>query len=303
MTKLKSAILFSILASSLLAGCASKATLQQRQYLKGQQAYLQRHYQQSVEYMVRLAEANDARAQYALGYMFYYGRGVPQDTLAAQNWIEEGTKQGLPKATIALHQFQQANYAPPPLDRGGEVTFSPIPLDVDQSTPPTATKNSATCSCPPNRSLFNPGTPPRPLPLPKNMKKSSEKVATISPTAIRKVSLLAVTELPTPMIKQPRQPLTQDNPQLLRLSPHDYTIQLVSVLNPSRLTQFIHEYQLQDKAFIYQTERNHRHWYVLVYGVYKSKAQARVARDTLPITLRQLQPWVKSVAQVQSELV
>lgn len=166
-----------LLMAGMLSNCSS--TTPQKLYVKGKQAYLQRNYQKSVSYLVKAAERNDPQAQYALGYMFYYGQGVPQDTLAAQYWIEQSAKRGFPPATIALHEFQQANYALPPMDRSGQVTFSPVPLDMSSTPTPSDTgtkqppRNCKTKSKPiPSNALLPI------LPFPNYLKKSNQASTT-----------------------------------------------------------------------------------------------------------------------------
>ncbi len=47
------------------------------------------------------AMQNDADAQYALGYMYYYGVGTTQDQQTAMNWINKAAAQGQPQAVQA----------------------------------------------------------------------------------------------------------------------------------------------------------------------------------------------------------
>src|ERR1700722_327070 len=49
-----------------------------------------------------LAEAGDARAQAALGYMFATGRGVPQSYIEAAGWYRRASEQGNPTAQYML---------------------------------------------------------------------------------------------------------------------------------------------------------------------------------------------------------
>jgi len=48
------------------------------------------------------AEQGDATAQYNLGVMYFYGRGVPQDNSKAKEWILKAALQGLKPAQEAL---------------------------------------------------------------------------------------------------------------------------------------------------------------------------------------------------------
>ena len=51
---------------------------------------------------VRLAEAGNARAQGLLGFLYEYGRGVPQDFELAAMWYTRAAEQGEPTAQYLL---------------------------------------------------------------------------------------------------------------------------------------------------------------------------------------------------------
>ena len=52
--------------------------------------------------LVRLAVRGNARAQGLLGFMYEYGRGVPQDYVLAAEWYIRGAEQGDPAAQYLL---------------------------------------------------------------------------------------------------------------------------------------------------------------------------------------------------------
>ena len=55
-----------------------------------------------------LAERGSAPAQYNLGFIYYKGKGIPQDYDAAFKWLELAAKQGLARAqyTLGLIYYQ-----------------------------------------------------------------------------------------------------------------------------------------------------------------------------------------------------
>ncbi len=61
----------------------------------------------SLEQLQQAAEAGDPDAQYALGYMHYYGQKVTQNTAQAVNWIKRASVQGQEQATRALAALGQ----------------------------------------------------------------------------------------------------------------------------------------------------------------------------------------------------
>lgn len=59
-------------------------------------------YRQAFIRLKPLAEQGQADAEYAVGYMYYYGQGVVEDRQKAVYWIKEAAKQGQSDAKEAL---------------------------------------------------------------------------------------------------------------------------------------------------------------------------------------------------------
>ncbi|HBB52387.1 MAG TPA: sel1 repeat family protein, partial [Legionellales bacterium] len=53
------------------------------------------------------AKAGQADAQYAVGYMYYYGQGVVENRKKARYWIERAANAGQPDAVSALEILRQ----------------------------------------------------------------------------------------------------------------------------------------------------------------------------------------------------
>lgn len=56
----------------------------------------------TLDQLEQAASAGDPDAQYALGYMYFYGKGVPQNTNTALNWIKRASVQGQEQAVRAM---------------------------------------------------------------------------------------------------------------------------------------------------------------------------------------------------------
>ena len=98
-------VLVTILA---LTGCAGHILKQ------GKQAFNQGNYSAAMEKLTPLAEKGDPAAQYAVGYMYYYGQGVSTNKSLGEIWIGKAADQGLPEALQAqqaIHK-QQATLNP-----------------------------------------------------------------------------------------------------------------------------------------------------------------------------------------------
>jgi len=65
-------------------------------------AYRQQDYGQTLILLNSLVQKNNAEAQYALGYMYRYGQGLPRNNERANYWITLAAKNGCIKAQTAL---------------------------------------------------------------------------------------------------------------------------------------------------------------------------------------------------------
>jgi hypothetical protein len=71
-------------------------------YQNGLAALARQDYVTAGRLLLPLAEAGDAGAQAAMGYMFATGRGVPQNYIVAAGWYRRASEQGNPNAQYML---------------------------------------------------------------------------------------------------------------------------------------------------------------------------------------------------------
>ncbi|WP_100753674.1 SPOR domain-containing protein [Vibrio salilacus] len=90
--------------------------------------------------------------------------------------------------------------------------------------------------------------------------------------------------------------------ELKSFSPRSYTLQLAAVQSLEEVQSFIDQYQLINQVFIYPTVRNNIDWYIITYDNYPTIQVARDAVQGLSSELQQLEPWAKSLSQVQREI-
>jgi len=64
--------------------------------------YVAQQYKQAYQITTGLAEKNNAEAQYLLGYLYYYGQGVPVDIKQGSKWISISADSGYRPAIEAL---------------------------------------------------------------------------------------------------------------------------------------------------------------------------------------------------------
>lgn len=96
-----------IVFCSLLAACATQTEQQkQRQELALAKAnYTVHNYQLAYTHLAPLAAKGDRDAQYAVGYMYYYGYGVQRNESLAKAWIKKAAANHQVKAARAMHQL------------------------------------------------------------------------------------------------------------------------------------------------------------------------------------------------------
>src|SRR5690349_20465149 len=69
---------------------------------RGEGAFRTSDYPRAARSVVPSAERGNARAQAYLGFMYQYGRGVPQNYVLAQYWYRRAAEQGHPTAQKLL---------------------------------------------------------------------------------------------------------------------------------------------------------------------------------------------------------
>ena len=93
---------------SLVAGCATttdkhtNALNSEAVLAQAKQAYHEQKYQEAFQLLYPLAAAGNDQAQYALGYLYYYGLGLEKNERQGMVWIQRAAAQGNKKALQAL---------------------------------------------------------------------------------------------------------------------------------------------------------------------------------------------------------
>ena len=90
--------------------------------------------------------------------------------------------------------------------------------------------------------------------------------------------------------------------ELNSFSPRSYTLQLAAVRSLREVQVFLDKHSLSNQVFIYPTNRNNNEWYIITYQNYPTIQVARDAVRSLPADVQNLDPWAKSLGQVQREI-
>jgi hypothetical protein len=118
-------LIFIIIACINLCSCASDQTL----LAQGKQSFIVGDYHQAFKTLQPLAVKGNADAQYAVGYMYFYGYGTPKNNQLALKWMQSAAAQGQPSAQQALKMIQDemVNDSAPT-----NPTFTPVPPNYQQ---------------------------------------------------------------------------------------------------------------------------------------------------------------------------
>lgn len=94
--------------------------------------------------------------------------------------------------------------------------------------------------------------------------------------------------------------LTAQAARIQALPADNYTLQLLGSTSLSNVEAFVARHA-SDALYWYETRLQGRPWYIVIHGVYPVPSAARSALAGLPPALRELQPWVRNISDVQSE--
>lgn len=83
----------------LIAACTISSTLNLHE---GIECFKAQDYRRAFIRLKPEAEKGQADAQYAVGYMYYYGQGVVEDRKKAWLWINRASKAGQADALVAM---------------------------------------------------------------------------------------------------------------------------------------------------------------------------------------------------------
>ena len=68
----------------------------------GKRLFEQGDYKRAMKQLLPIAAKGNAEAQYAVGYMYYYGYGINRDTESGKFWIQNSAKQNYEPAIKAM---------------------------------------------------------------------------------------------------------------------------------------------------------------------------------------------------------
>lgn len=95
--------------------------------------------------------------------------------------------------------------------------------------------------------------------------------------------------------------LSAQRERIMSFPANQYTVQLLGAASRSNVEAFIQR-NSTSPLFWFETQRQGRPWYVVILGNYPSRAAAQTAVTGLSGELGRLQPWIRSIGAVQSDI-
>ena len=318
----------------LVQGCATTPPAPnpaEKAHAEAKAAYLAHDYQRTLAIVEPLAIAGEPWAQYTLGYMYHYGRGVTMDKQMAKQWIQRAAEQGYAPAQQAL---QRISSHPPPTEtdmgssaKDGKAPSAASSEDKQQLQQSTSQEATDTAMAPPAAAPAMAATatpeiapeqpeagakpsamqspdmasaaPPAESTPPQETASTAMPEPSAPPSAMTPHPVEAVPAKSAPMAEQPVNGV-KGREWIAAQDPQHFTVQLIGVGSQEAVVRFIRKHGLEERAAYFSMERNGQPWFVAVYGSFSSRDDARQALQRLPSSLRSASPWIRSFHDIQA---
>lgn len=123
--------------------------------------------------------------------------------------------------------------------------------------------------------------------------------------------VLAASAMPAPNAEQAAKPALPEVPTLAGFrsaawlreqEPQRFTVQLVGATTEQAIREHLHGYNVTGDIALLVTERGGKPWYVVFWGNFSSREEAKSIVATLPADLRKAGPWIRPFRDVHKEL-
>lgn len=317
---LAGAVLLTVLGG-VLAGCATHAPARGDTALRdAQSAYARQDYRKAAELLAVPAMQGNAEAQYALGYLYYYGRGVRKDQRRARAWFEDAARLGHAGARQALELMTVYAQMPPlpgeetPVKQDGESVADPAEASAadnvqtsvgnegESRSTAAETANAAASQTPAPQTPVEttapaatqgtdtavPAAPAAPPTRPLHSAEMPAVAPEVTPATTVKASWR---ESSAPALQRTSLAAIEDTASS-KVRPR-YTIHLLSSRNLADLERLVQAHGLTDIHY-YAVDRADGRHYRLIFGGFQTMAEARRVLDALPHALQAHRPWVNN---------
>lgn len=250
-------------------------------------------YNCSVDRVQQLATQGDPDAQYALGYMYYYGVSTIRDEDNARLWISRAAAQGQPlaKKAIAMLSEDQAS-----IKRNDNLIKNTIAEVREVSTKikePRVRTYRRVIAKRKSTPVMNQ------TPQPKTMMTVAIKKPVV---AAKRSAIKTPAKIPTAKSTSTNTTMAQMEDELMHYPAEGYVLQLMGNHHLGVIQNFVKRHHLEDQTHYYLASFHNSPWYMLVYGKYDTVSEAHAAIKALPEELKHMQPWIKPVHAIKAEI-
>jgi len=85
-------------------------------------------------------------------------------------------------------------------------------------------------------------------------------------------------------------------------NPENFTLQLLATHEKQNADNFIKQHQLAGDVGYFESSRNGKPWYSVIYGSYNDQATANSAIASLPASMKKIKPWVRRFDDIQAAI-
>ncbi len=130
-----------------------------------------------------------------------------------------------------------------------------------------------------------------------------EKAASVSPVPPDKpTTTMQKAAPPAPKVPEPAAVFAHREDWLRQQKSSAYTLQLMAVQSEQAIRKYIETHHLQGKVAYFQTIRQGKPWFSLVYGIYPDRKAAVAAIAALPPDLERKSVWLRSLESVHAAI-
>ena len=251
---------------------------------------VERNFRESAKWLHDAAEIGHADAQLKLGYMYINGKGIPQDYGKARKWLSQSAEQGNMDAQYNLAVLYYKGLGTPQDMEKARYWFDKAAAQGDKVS---------------KRVLADLATGLDMQQPPSAVAAASLATPMSTPAAERKSPAVPGTPKPESVMAQSdntRDGRLRDPAWLASQPDGHFTVQLIALSGKEGLEKLAKRHAGQGPFGYYTKHKGDATLYVLVQGVYPSADQARAALAAYPAELRRNNPFVKKIADIREYL-
>lgn len=282
-----------------LSACTTTARMVSRevsvspaiQIEEAQAAIRKKDYTLAAKLLEPLANQGRGDAQYALGYLYFNGMGVPKNNSIAAKWFKVSADNGNENAKLALSHIPPTKGAVIDIRDKNKPLSDSMPVMGDEAGSSEHDGSQLVDnSIPPHEIVTR--SPVEDSMIAESNLNQSVQIEEKTTDKLQDVDTIASGDK-----------LTDGEKWIARQPSKNFTIQLIVLADESALQSFISDNNLQGNAVYYQTEKNGKIFHALVHGSFESYSLAKEAVEGLSSELKQVEPWIRNISNIQNILL